>query len=79
MSNDKDIKIPIKEFPDGSYWLLIGAGLETDSIIFRANKIIKNKNRPQDYDTHHCDQASAKGSIKCKPKSYFITDKLLSQ
>lgn len=72
-----NIEIPIKKYPDNTYWLLLGRGLETKGITFRADTIIRDSKRPPDYDTHHCDQASATGSVKCRPKSYFIMDKIL--
>lgn len=73
------IDIPVKKYPDGSFWLQLSNGLGTKGFIFRADSINKDKKRPQDYDTHHCDQASATGSVKCRAKSYFITDKLLNK
>ena len=73
------IEIPIKKFSDGLYWLLLSSGLETKGFIFRADSIEKDKKRLVDYDNHHCDQASATGSVKCRAKSYFIMDKVLQK
>jgi hypothetical protein len=72
-----NIEIPIKKYPDDSYWLMLSMGLESKGLIFRAVRIDKDNKRPPDYDTHHCDQASATSSVKCRPKSYFIMDKII--
>ncbi len=67
--NKNNISIPLKE-KDGEYWLLMN--VLGDKAIVRAQKIEKAKNPVPDWDSHHCDIASLKGSIRYKPKSWVI-------
>lgn len=69
------IQVPVKTFPDGQKWLDLDSVLGR-RVVLRAHEINLKKN-VQDYDSHHCPEAHAKGSVKCKSKVYEITDKIL--
>ncbi|MBI3051868.1 hypothetical protein HYY74_05420 [Candidatus Woesearchaeota archaeon] len=71
----KIIPIPVKTFPDGSNWLILSDMLGK-RVIIRAHEIDLKQN-VQDYDAHHCPEAHAKSSVKCRPKGDIdITDKI---
>lgn len=70
------VKVPVKIFPDGEKWLLLDSVLGK-KVILRAHEIDIKKN-VQDYDDHHGPEAHAKESVKCKSKSYDISDKITS-
>lgn len=70
------VKIPIKFFSDGEPWLLLESVLGK-RVIFRAHQI-QMKGRVQDFDPHHCDEAHARDSVKCKAKSWDISDKIMT-
>ncbi len=54
---------------DGEKWLILSS--LTNRGTLRAAKIIKNKTRPLDWDSHHCDEAHAKSSIRYCPKGWI--------
>ncbi len=63
------ITIPTKTFPDGEVWLLLEPILGK-RVVLRAHEIdVKNA---VDYDSHHCPEAHAKGSVKCKSKIWAV-------
>jgi len=70
------VKVPIKEFSDGTKWLLLDAVLG-NRVIVRAHHIDLKQNIP-DYDGHHGPEAHTKESVKCKSKVYDISDKITS-
>ena len=69
------IQIPVKTFPDGQKWLDLESVLGR-RVILRAHEIDLKKN-VEDYDKHHCPEAHAKRSVKCKSKTFSINDKIL--
>lgn len=69
------ISVPTKEFSKDEEWLLLSKVLGK-RIIFRADVInIKNKH-VVDFDDHHCNEATAITSVKCKGRNIFITNKI---
>ena len=70
------IKIPVKVFPDGEKWFLLDSVLGK-RVILRAHEIDLKQN-VHDYDSHRCPEAHAKESVKCKSKSWDISDKITS-
>ena len=69
------IKIPVKTFPDGKKWLILGSVLGR-RIIFRAHSIKLTQN-VLDYDGHHNPEAYAKESVKCASRTFKISDKII--
>ena len=76
MNGGRIVKIPIKEFPDGQVWLLLDTVLGK-RVILRAHDISVKKN-VMDYDTHHCPEAHAAGSVKCRAKAWDISKDIVS-
>ncbi|MBI2523493.1 hypothetical protein HYW19_03815 [Candidatus Woesearchaeota archaeon] len=70
------LKVPIKYFQDGEPWLLLDSVL-SKRVIFRAHEI-DIKGSVKDFDPHHCMEAHARGSVKCKAKSWDISDKIVT-
>lgn len=68
------IKVPIKIFDDGEKWLLLD-NILGKRVVLRAHEIDIKENI-EDYDKHHCPEAHAKGSVKCKAKTFDISDKI---
>jgi len=72
----KIIKIPVKIFPDGEHWLLLEPVLGR-RVVLRAHEIQVKQNIP-DYDSHHGPEVHAKGSVKCKARTWNISDSIVS-
>jgi hypothetical protein len=70
------VKVPIKTFSDGETWLLLEPILGK-RVVMRAHHI-DIKNNVEDYDSHHGPEAHAKESVKCKAKSWDISDKIVN-
>ena len=70
------IKVPVKTFPDGEKWLLLDSALGK-RVALRAHEITLKQN-VQDYDGHHGPEVNAKESVKCKARSWDISNKVIS-
>lgn len=71
----KIIHIPVKVFPDGEQWLMLDSILGK-RVVMRAHEI--NLKQAIDYDTHHCPEAHARGSVKCRAKSWDISERIVA-
>jgi len=73
-----NISIPMKSFGKDEEWLLLSKVLGK-RIIFRADVINKKNKQIVDFDGHHCNEASAITSVKCKGRDIFITNEILKK
>lgn len=64
------VEIPTTDI-EGETWLLLK---QIDEVwIFRAAGIEKRKKRAVEPSGHHCDEAHAEGSVKCRPRSWDLS------